>query len=140
MKHTTLLTALAILTLTACNKKPAEQPFVPDPLPSSSASLPAGHPQVNTDNKSMPLSGAPQVEQMQQAIVVSTIDIPQFTYIEVSQNNETRWIATANIAVKKRDVIQFANGSTVVNFHSKALNRTFPSLTFVNHVTVINGK
>jgi len=140
MKHTALITAMVLLTLTACDKKPAQEPFVPMPLATPSDSLPAGHPPVNTDNKTTTLSGEPEVVQTQKATVISAIDIPQFTYLEVTQNKQTRWLASSTITVKKGDVIQFDNGSTMANFTSKALNRTFPSITFVNRATVINGK
>ena len=137
MKHTTLITTLLMLTLTACEKKP-EQPFVPDPVIPSSGTLPPGHPPVNSNDQTS--AGKPTVEQMQEAIVVSVIDIPQFTYLEVTQNKQTRWIAAKTISAKKGDRIKFDNGSTMTNFTSKALNRTFPSITFVNTATVVYAK
>jgi hypothetical protein len=76
----------------------------------------------------------------QKATVISAIDVPQFTYLEVKQDNQTRWLAASTIAVKKGDIIQFDNGATMENFNSKILNRTFPSITFVNRVTVAQGK
>ena len=42
--------------------------------------------------------------------------------------------------MKKGDAIQFDHGETVENFNSKALNRIFPSITFVNHATVVKNK
>lgn len=138
MKHTAIITALAMLALTACDKKPSEEPFVPTPVFSDRAFLPTGHPPVN--NNEQPNSIAPEAVQMEQATVVSTIDIPQFTYLEVSQNNRTRWIAASTIAVKKGDAIEFDNGTTIVGFNSKILNRDFPDMTFVNHVSIDKGK
>jgi hypothetical protein len=137
MKHTALITALAVLALTGCEKQ-TKEPFVPDPVKSPSATLPPGHPPINTNDQTP--SNAPNVEQTQKATVVSTIDIPQFTYIEVTQNNETRWLAAKTVAAKKGDVIQFDRGETVENFSSKALNRTFASITFVNRATVVKDK
>lgn len=102
--------------------------------------LPAGHPPVNTDDQTTTLSGEPATVLTQKATVVSTIDIPQFTYLEVTQNKQTRWLAASTIAARKGDVIQFDNGSTMTNFNSKALNRSFPSITFVNRVTIKNKK
>ena len=81
-----------------------------------------------------------KVEQTQKATVVSAIDIPQFTYIEVKQNNQIRWLASKTVTTKKGDVIQFDRGETVENFSSKALNRTFPSITFVNRATIVKDK
>lgn len=140
MKNTAILTALIMLALTACNKKTSEEPFVPAPVIPPSGSLPPGHPPINTGDQAAISSDTSDVIQSQTATVLSTINIPQFTYLEVKQNNQTRWLATSTSAAKKGDVIQFDNGSTMDNFKSKALNRTFPSITFVNHVTVIKGK
>lgn len=140
MKHTALITASVMLTLTACDNKPTEKPSVPDPVKSPSTALPPGHPPINNDAQTESPSQAPNVEQTQKATVVSTIDIPQFTYLEVKQNNQTKWLAASTIAAKKGDVIQFDHGETVKNFNSKTLMRTFPSITFVNRVTIIKGK
>jgi hypothetical protein len=95
---------------------------------------------VNGNNQATPPSNAPNVEQTQRATVVSTIDIPQFTYLEVTQDKQTRCLAAATIAAKKGDVIQFDRGETVTNFNSKALNRTFASITFVNRVSIVVAK
>jgi hypothetical protein len=140
MKHTALISALLVLALTACGKKPSEKPFVPDPVIPPSGALPPGHPPINSSDSAMTSSDAPGVAQTQKATVVSTIDIPQFTYLEITQDKQTRWLATSTIDAKKGDAIQFDSGSTMVNFNSKALNRTFPSISFVNRVTVINKK
>jgi hypothetical protein len=139
MKRATLIIAvLTVATITGCEKK-ASEPFVPDPLPpsSSSATLPPGHPAINPSGSAMNASS--DVELTQKATVISSQDVPQFTYIEVKQGDQTRWLAASTIAVKKGDVIQFDNGSTMTDFNSKTLNRNFPSITFVNRVTVAKG-
>jgi hypothetical protein len=138
MRNIAIIAALVMFSLTACNKKPAEEPFVPDPVIPSSGSLPTGHPAIN--NQASPLADMPGAFQSQKGTVVSIINIPQFTYLEVKQNGQSRWIASSTVTAKKGDTIEFDSGSTVVNFNSKTLNRTFPSLTFVNHVTVLDGK
>jgi hypothetical protein len=137
MKHTALITTLILLTLTACDKKPSEKPFVPDPVIPPSGALPPGHPPINSEGQTTMPAATSKVEQTQKATVVSAIDIPQFTYIEIKQDNKTRWLAAKTIAVKKGDVIQFDHGETVTNFNSKTLNRTFASITFVNNATVV---
>jgi len=138
MKRTTLLTVLAMLALSACDKKPTQEPFVPTPMSSSSDSLPAGHPPMAGADQAM-TSNAP-ILQTQKATVVSTIDIPQFTYLEVKQNNQTRWLAASTLTAKKGDIVQFDEGSTMENFNSKALDRTFASITFVNRASIVKGK
>lgn len=134
MKHTALITALTVLALTASGNSAAEETSVP---PSSRAympivpgsALPPGHPAKTAD-----------AEKLEKATVVSTIDVPGFTYIEVKQGHQTRWLAATTFSAKKDAVIEFESSSTLENFKSKALDRTFPSITFVNSVTVVKGK
>jgi len=140
MKYTKLTTAFFILSLNACDKKPSQEPFIPTPVFESSGTLPAGHPPVNSEGQTTAIPGAPEEGQTLTATVVSTIDIPQFTYIEVNHDNQTRWLAASTVAVKKGDVIQFDSGSTIPDFKSKILDRSFPGMTFVNHVTIKKGK
>lgn len=148
MKHTALITALAALTLAACSKDPGNEPFVPPaqtvpsptfPAPASTA-LPPGHPAIGSGDSSMASADAPDAEQTETATVISTIDIPDFTYLEVQQDNQTRWIAAKTTKAKKGAVIEFDSGSTIENFNSKRLDRTFPSMTFVNTLKVVKGK
>jgi hypothetical protein len=76
----------------------------------------------------------------QSAKVVSTIKAPPYTYIEVAQGKQTRWLAATIIAVKAGDVIQFDDGQEMRDFHSKTLQRTFPSILFVNKVEVVPAR
>jgi len=152
MKHITLIAVLAFFTLAACDKKPVEKPISATPTMTQMAPpiapgtpMPAGHPDISgAMSPTTTLSGsnepASDSVQNQSATVISSIDIPQFTYLEVRQNGKTRWVACATLAVKKGDIIDFDEGSTMTNFNSKSLNRTFPSITFVNHATVGSSK
>jgi hypothetical protein len=135
MRNIVVVAALLMISLTACNKKPSEQPFVPDPVIPSTGTLPAGHPPINSQDNAM--TTIPGTFQSQKGTVVSVINIPEFTYLEVNQGNQTRWIVTATVNVKKGDAIEFDSGTTVKNFTSKTLNRTFPSIAFVNHVNIV---
>jgi hypothetical protein len=101
------------------------------------AQLPAGHPTADPkkDGKSVPDAQLPQ-----KAKVLSTIDAAPYTYLEVSQNKKTLWLAANAVAAKKGDVIRFDDGMTMTNFHSKTLNRTFPSVLFVSRVVVTKEK
>jgi len=99
--------------------------------------VPAGHPPMATkgDGKIVPDAQLPQ-----KGKVLSSIDAAGYTYIEVSQNKKTLWLAGTQIAVKKGDVIRFDDGMVMTNFNSKTLNRTFPSVTFVSRVVVTKEK
>lgn len=159
MKHIALITALALFNLTACNKKPADKtPIAVAPTMTQMAPpiapgtpMPPGHPDISgAMNSTATMSGMnmpatannaqSESVQTQTGIVISSIDIPQFSYIEVKQGKEIRWIAASTLAVKKGDEIDFDDGSTMTNFNSKQLNRTFPSITFVNNATIAKKK
>jgi hypothetical protein len=99
--------------------------------------LPAGHPRVEAKKQA---PGAPAAQLPQKARVLNTIDVPQYTYLEVTQNSKSLWIAGPTVVVKNGDVVRFDNGMPMSNFHSKSLNRTFPSILFVNSVVVTKEK
>jgi len=99
--------------------------------------LPAGHPPMATKSEG---KGAPDAQLPQKAKVISTIDAAPYTYLEVTQNKKTLWLAANAVPAKKGDVIRFDEGMIMTNFHSKTLNRTFPSVTFVNRVVITNEK
>jgi hypothetical protein len=120
-------------------------------------SMPPGHPPMGTaQNKAAPAGpmppGHPPMGAMPQekatpaaqlphkGKVLSTLDVPNYTYIEVSEANKTLWLAAPTAGVKKGDVIRFEDGMVMTNFHSKTLNRTFPSISFINTVAVTKEK
>lgn len=137
MKHPSLFAALIAFSLIACGQKPAETPAPQAPAAVPSASLPAGHPSVDAAKM---IQTAPEPLLTQKAQVLSTIKVTQYTYLEVMQDNKTRWLATTATTAKKGDMIQFDDGTLMINFNSKILNRTFPSITLVGRVVVANGK
>lgn len=107
----------------------------------STQAAPAGHPSPgmsadmlkapkNTPDSDLPLKGK----------VLSTIEASEYTYIEVAQGKETLWLAAPKVAVKKDAVVRFEDGSVMTNFRSKLLDRTFPSVMFVNRVVVTSEK
>jgi len=103
-------------------------------------SMPSGHPDMGMGAPHDMPSGVPAGVALQRATVVSSIDVPQFTYIEVEQDGKTRWLAGTTIEVKKGDVVEFAEDSTIDNFTSKTLNRTFDTLTFISHAEVVKDE
>lgn len=148
MKYFTLLAALMAFSLAACGQKTAETtpPQAPATMPPA-ATLPADHPAMDASKMPPNATGLPKSMQTaplppltQKAQVLSTINVSQFTYLEVTQDNNTRWLATTTSTAKKGDTIQFDNGTVMTNFTSKILNRTFPSITFVGRVVVSNEK
>ena len=84
--------------------------------------------------------GAQKPMLAQSGKVLSTISVPSYTYVEVSQGNKTQWIAAATSKVKKGDMVRFDDGMVMKDFYSKTLKRTFPSIVFVNSLVVDNAK
>ena len=96
------------------------------------AAPPTGHPPV--DNASA--ASRPAATRLtQKGEVLSVIDAPGYTYIEVKQGGKKQWLAAQTVAVKKGDEIRFDDGAVMSNFYSKTLKRTFPKITFVDQVT-----
>ncbi len=100
-------------------------------------SLPSGHPPMGAAKEG---KGAPEAALPRKAKVLSMIDAAGYTYLEVTQNKKTIWLAGPKVVAKKGDVIRFDDGMVMTNFESKTLKRTFPSVTFVNRVVVTNEK
>lgn len=107
-----------------------------------SAAAFAAPPAANNPHAGMPMpsAAAPEAKLSQKAKVRSTIEVPQYTYLEVTQNKKTLWLAASKVTVKKGDMIRFDDGMEMTNFHSKSLNRTFPSILFVQRVVVTSEK
>ena len=100
-------------------------------------SLPSGHPAIG-----MAKGGktAAEAQLPQKAKVLSTIDAAGYTYLEVTQNTKTLWLAGPKVVAKKGNVIRFDDGMVMTNFESKTLKRTFPSVTFVTRVVVTDER
>lgn len=99
----------------------------------SAADVPPGHPAMGAKK---PVQGAPAAQLPQKGKVLSVINVPSYTYLEVAQDKKTLWIAGPTMAAKKGDVVRFEDGMVMSNFHSKTLNRDFPIIAFVSQVVV----
>ncbi|MDO8414299.1 MAG: hypothetical protein Q7S51_10985 [Gallionellaceae bacterium] len=70
-------------------------------------------------------------------VVIETIDTDLYTYIELSGKTDkdpSVWLAASKTKVAKGDTIRYGEGAVMSNFHSKTLNKTFPTITFVEKV------
>lgn len=105
------------------------------------AAPPPGHPSPDAAATMLQLpKNTPDADLPHQGKVISTIDTDQYTYIEVAQDKKTVWLAAPKVALKKDSVIRYEDGAEMSNFHSKILNRDFPSIMFVNRVLVSTNK
>lgn len=70
--------------------------------------------------------------------VLSTLDAPGYTYMELANTEKRFWIAAPTTRVKPGDRVRFEQSLVMKNFNSKTLNRTFDQIIFVNSATVID--
>lgn len=63
--------------------------------------------------------------------VLSSVEVPGYTYIEVDINGRTTWIAGTPVEVVEGDTISWVPSTVMTNFYSKTLDRTFDEVIFV---------
>ena len=72
--------------------------------------------------------------------VISTVDASEYTYIEVSNGKQSRWLAAPLSKLKPGNKIRYEDGSTMSNFYSKLLQRNFTSIMFIGQLAVVADK
>lgn len=104
--------------------------------PPAAGEPPPGHPNPAQAGRllGMPRSDAANLPHA--GVVLQAIDSNQYTYIEVMQDGQSRWIAAPRMPLAPGATIRFDDGRLMTNFHSLKLNRTFETLTFVGTVVV----
>lgn len=71
--------------------------------------------------------------------VLEVIETDLYSFIEVTNNNGSVWLATTKTKVLKGDNIRYGQGATMSNFTSRTLNRTFPSIIFIDRIAPIKA-
>lgn len=66
--------------------------------------------------------------------VLSSIQVPGYTYIEVRNSGRTIWIAGTPVEVEEGEVISWGQAAVMRNFKSTALDREFEEILFVSGV------
>lgn len=103
---------------------------------SAIAATPSSQPSVELTAGKMQLAAAANDQLPRKGKVLSSIDASIYTYIELTENGKTVWIAAPTVKVKKGDTVRFSDGAAMSNFFSKSLNRTFESVIFVGKAEV----
>jgi hypothetical protein len=101
-----ILVLLVIIGLSACQKK--EEPKAP------ASNLPSGTHAVK---------------------VLDFINVPNYTYLQVSENGNEYWLAAPTTKVEKGETVYYTQGMEMKNFHSQTINKTFDSIFFVQGIT-----
>ncbi len=68
--------------------------------------------------------------------VVETIEAAGYVYLRLEEQD--KWIATPIFAVSVGDQIQYTDGMEMRDFYSKALDRTFESVFFIQNASLVN--
>jgi len=71
------------------------------------------------------------LNQPHSATVVDKIDVNNYTYLQVSEEDEIFWIAVPRMEIEKGEKIFFSQAMEMKNFKSETINRTFESILFV---------
>ncbi|MCU7905269.1 MAG: hypothetical protein KZQ76_05305 [Candidatus Thiodiazotropha sp. (ex Epidulcina cf. delphinae)] len=102
------------------------------------AEVPAGHPPV--DHEAIAKQAAeqpmPDLKSMTHGKVVSVLNTQGYTYIELSRDKGTAWVAVPETVVKAGDTVHYKDGPAMQNYKSRTLDRTFPSVIFLSQVIV----
>lgn len=64
--------------------------------------------------------------------VTEVIQTSNYTYLQVEENDTKFWIAIVSMDAKPGDSIYYTRSAEMKDFTSKELNRTFPSIFFVD--------
>jgi len=71
--------------------------------------------------------------------VSKVVDVPGYTYVEVETGEGTVWAAAPSVSVKAGDTVSFATGMEMRDFYSKALQREFEVIYFVDRFISNDG-
>jgi len=71
--------------------------------------------------------------------VSNVLDVPGYTYVEVETADGTVWAAAPSVSVKAGDNVSFATSMAMQGFYSKALQREFEVIYFVDRFISNSG-
>lgn len=67
--------------------------------------------------------------------VIEVVQTNQYTYLQVLEANEIRWVAVTRQEIGKGETYYYDSALPMSNFHSKELDRTFEVIYFVNNIS-----
>jgi hypothetical protein len=68
--------------------------------------------------------------------VTQTMDVSQYTYVEIDTGDGLVWVAGPVTQVKVGDAVEVSGGIQMVDFHSSTLDRTFDNIHLVSAIRV----
>jgi hypothetical protein len=70
--------------------------------------------------------------------VLDVLETDMYTYLQVTSEKGPQWIAVYKTPVEKGATVRFSNGVMMTKFFSKALNRTFDTIIFVDSLEKVS--
>ena len=67
--------------------------------------------------------------------VVDVLQTSQYTYLQVLENLEIKWVAVPRQEVTIGETLYYDTALEMTNFQSKELDRTFDAIYFINHLS-----
>ena len=67
--------------------------------------------------------------------VTEFMNVSNYTYLHVLENGNDYWIAAPQMKAEKGETLYYTQGMEMKDFHSDALNKTFPSIYFVQSIS-----
>ncbi len=72
---------------------------------------------------------------LRKGIVQEVLQVSSYTYLNVLEDGEKKWIAVPTIDAKLGEIYYYKGGMAMPNFQSTELNRTFDSVLFLGSIT-----
>jgi hypothetical protein len=69
------------------------------------------------------------------AVVQEVLQAGQYTYLKVKEGDDELWIAVNAVQAEVGKTYYYKDGMEMKNFHSKELNRDFPTVYFINEIS-----
>ena len=105
------------------------------------AAPPAGHPTPQVAAGMLaPVKVANPAELPNEGRVLNVLQAGEYTYLEVSHGNTSRWLAAPQTALQNGNLVRYEEGSTMSSFYSKLLKRSFSNLMFIGQLAVVSRK
>jgi hypothetical protein len=77
---------------------------------------------------------------LNKGVVKKILQTDNYTYIQVSVKGGDAWLAAPKMELDVNTQIRFSEGNLMSDFHSRSLNRTFPTIYFVEKVKKVTTK
>jgi hypothetical protein len=80
------------------------------------------------------------INKVHKAVVKEVIQAGGYTYLNVTEKRKSTWLAIPGTDIEKGVKITYSGGMEMTDFHSRELNRTFPSILFLEGITTDSKK